>query len=355
MSPNRDAYFSRIRVQEDNTPEQSIRIWLDHAYTLDSQLDLETKDGKLRFKAIVVKKLLQQIDRDGDLQGEIELSSEDMKLDPSKGEKVCAWQKGPSTTLICTIFHAEDDLEGTTTLAACRNCNLPDTEIICSHVAHPSIWGNFKTRERSVADVRCSIGKEMGANNVHLCIPGGRDCWTLQHKTKAEPVMVVSGAPSLATEIDNLNAILRTKHNHAPLHIVNAKIITDLTTPCHGEENFKQKVQAINTFIDSWEFSALLRDEQKQQLKDQSKTGSINELEQFLEDKHPDYKRQIVTDLRNIKRLSWDYPRHPTSSDTVKAAKNLGLGYPIENYSKAWDTVITTFQQNLELLRLTTS
>jgi len=96
--------------------------------------------------------------------------------------------------------------------------------------------------------------------------------------------------------------------------------------------------------INKNEIRKLIKDKKKQKL-----TGSINILQQLLEENVPNYPRHIVSNLRNLMSLrSKLYPAHATSSGILVVLRNFGIDrYPLEDWEKGWRKILRLYSNSL--------
>jgi len=116
--------------------------------------------------------------------------------------------------------------------------------------------------------------------------------------------------------------------------------VVDSIMPCRNARDFASKILALAGIIDrinKSEIRQLIKDKEKQKL-----TGSINVLQQLLEENVPNYPRHIVSNLRNLMSLrSKMYPAHATSSEVLVVLRNFGIDkYPLEDWEKGWRKIL---------------
>lgn len=122
--------------------------------------------------------------------------------------------------------------------------------------------------------------------------------------------------------------------------------IVDLCKPCQSEKDFAAKIQALAGVIgriNENQIRNLIKDK-KSHLK-----GSINILEQIMNENFPHYPKHIISNLRNLMALrSKMYPAHATSSDILVILRNFGIDeYPLIDWEKGWRKILSLCAESL--------
>lgn len=152
----------------------------------------------------------------------------------------------------------------------------------------------------------------------------------------------------LANEIDMLNMLFYDNYGARPIDIPSARFIHELSLSCNTEEQLVRNVVAVADFLNNMDFTMLLSDEEKIQLRTAHKSGSISALESFLGREKPNYARTIISNLRNINKLRGQYPVHSISRGVVDAHRTLGIDYPIHMPQEAWSRIRTILLKVLQ-------
>jgi hypothetical protein len=116
--------------------------------------------------------------------------------------------------------------------------------------------------------------------------------------------------------------------------------IVDLVKPCNDQKDFALKVQALAGMIDrinEKELKDKLKNKEKENLR-----GSINILEQFLNENFSHYPAYIISNLRNIMALrSKMYPAHATAAEIVVILRNFGIDkYPLDDWERGLSKIV---------------
>lgn len=79
---------------------------------------------------------------------------------------------------------------------------------------------------------------------------------------------------------------------------------------------------------------------------------SINLFEEFLiKEFSNNYEESIIKIFRHINRLRMSYPIHSDQVDgIIEALKYFNLVYPIDDFTKAWKTILIQYKKSLEIL-----
>ncbi|HZK11587.1 MAG TPA: hypothetical protein VFD10_04455, partial [Atribacterota bacterium] len=84
-------------------------------------------------------------------------------------------------------------------------------------------------------------------------------------------------------------------------------------------------------------------------LKIESKNGSINYLEMFLQEKYSNYDLKIIKRLRRIFTIRKMFV-HKVTQESIKAIRELNEEYPNTNYEKLWNKILLDFYLSLRQL-----
>ena len=118
------------------------------------------------------------------------------------------------------------------------------------------------------------------------------------------------------------------------------RLLIDLVKPCSDQKDFALKVQALAGMIDrinEKELKDKIKNKEKEKLQ-----GSINLLEQFLNENFPHYPHHIISNLRNIIALrNKMYPAHATAAEIVVILRNFGIDkYPLDDWEKGLRKIV---------------
>jgi hypothetical protein len=117
---------------------------------------------------------------------DIELSEIEMLAERADA-KECVYQHRDQRELFCAASYDEDPAGpvrvglrwlAPTTATVCEHCDLPNADLICSHLSHPSVGGanDGDFYQRLPLHARCERRQPNVSNGVR-CRPGGHACW----------------------------------------------------------------------------------------------------------------------------------------------------------------------------------
>jgi hypothetical protein len=104
-------------------------------------------------------------------------------------EKVCDFQVDDPKGLECTASGLEDpmflkrtgsDFVALTTRAMCRECSLPNSDLVCDSLVHPLVMGDMDTRTRGLVRAFCDRGIDLAESAPSRCHAGGHGCWEME-------------------------------------------------------------------------------------------------------------------------------------------------------------------------------
>ena len=194
---------------------------------------------------------------DGDVL-EIDLRASDLPLiGELASQKICRYQTAIDGDLFCSAADKQADTtkiaeHGLRALAPtsrplCRNCELPDTDFICSHLMFPRVVGSsllegtpdpkVLTFRRGPLGSFCDIDEKClgtGAN----CRPGGNPCWERLVSPEARRVVTPVSPRDLPTALGFLDTTWRLAFNRPLLRLRSAESVAGLVLPCSTREEF---------------------------------------------------------------------------------------------------------------------
>lgn len=121
----------------------------------------------------------------------------------------------------------------------------------------------------------------------------------------------------------------------------------DIRQPCSNEQDFNNRILSLNILVDE-----MLAQDTGELLKGMNiPPGSINTLQALVERESPDYDRQIIDNLRMMRRLrSKKYPIHPDSPQLVEALQYFGFEFP-PDWQELWEVVLGKYLDTLAKLQ----
>jgi len=163
----------------------------------------------------------------------------------------------------------------------------------------------------------------------------------LQKHEKKEEDFIVS---KIIEKIDSINLLMKKNYNVKLFEIQEQKIWNNLFEPCQDKKDFVLHITALSSLIDWINIKGL-----KDFLKIESKNGSINYLEMFLQEKYSNYDINIIQRLRRIFKIRKMFV-HKVTQESIKAIRELNEEYPNTNYKRLWDKILLDFYTSLRQL-----
>jgi hypothetical protein len=177
--------------------------------------------------------------------------------------KNCDYQQRLGRDLMCTAASSTDQtasqtwngrLVAPTSRAICRECALPESDVLCSNLLHPAVTGNLRvsgSTVRRVLSVVCDLGRSEAASDVSRCQAGGHACW--QRHVIAEPAAAAPISPlGLPEQLDVLDAYWRLSFGKRfrLLDLTTATGTASLALPCDSRAEFESRLSALADIID---------------------------------------------------------------------------------------------------------
>ena len=161
----------------------------------------------------------------------------------------------------------------------------------------------------------------------------------VQRDEKKEKKFIVS---EIIEKIDSINLLMKGNYKIKLFEIQEQKIWNSLLESCQDKKDFVLHITALSSFIDWINIKGL-----KDFLKIESKNGSINYLEKFLQEKYFNYDKNIIERLRRIKKIRKMFPVHRDTNESIKVIEELGESYSNTNYKKLWNKILLDFYLSL--------
>lgn len=164
----------------------------------------------------------------------------------------------------------------------------------------------------------------------------------LKKDIEKEKQGIISG---VIEKIDSINYLMKNNYKIDLFKIQEQKIWNDLSEPCQNKKSsFLSHITTLSKLID-W----INKNELKNLLKTQPQNGSINYLEEFLQEKYSNYDLNIIKRLRRIFTIRKMYV-HKVTKESIKAIRELNEEYPNTNYKRLWDKILLDFYASLRQL-----
>lgn len=163
----------------------------------------------------------------------------------------------------------------------------------------------------------------------------------VQKDEKKEKKFVIS---EIIEKIDSINSLMEQNYKIKLFVIQEQKIWNNLFEPCEDRKDFVLHITALSSLVDWINIKKL-----KDSLKIELKTGSINYLERFLQEKHSNYDLNIIKRLRRIFAIRKMFV-HKVTQESIKAIRELNVEYPNINYEELWGKILLDFYASLRQL-----
>jgi hypothetical protein len=231
-----------------------------------------------------------------------------------------------------------------TSVAVCRDCNLPAREMICSHLSHPRVCASA-LGGRVVKNAWCDEGHTREATEASLCSPGEHGCWERLIEVGPDSPPRPYVAPALSHALDFLGAVWRLKFGKRQRLIQPTRVtpIADLERDCSTREELQSRLSALaDTFKLIRIDDQLLGDHpRKDQIRPEQ---SFKRLEAALENVLPseslDRVKTAIRQLAAINDLRVTAQHSETSANRAVSLKTLGIAdYPDASWKEMWDQV----------------
>lgn len=283
-------------------------------------------------------------------------------------QKTCDYQRLIGRELFCSAASPEDKSvsfqEGPAKLAPttrqlCRECDLPPAELVCVHLAHPTVGAvpdrhSTRVAQRLMVNGYCELGKNMNGNGTK-CRAGGNECWERQ----VEPVSEVDSAPyssrDLPVAFDFLNVIWQRVFKRLLFAKAGFQKSAALSLPCGNRDEFATRVGDLNELLRKMEIpDELLRDDNKLSGKHPiPEAEKLNRLSACLRSKlTSDEHDQIAHAIDILKAIN--VVRNKIThggAELIDALRYLGIKHPINDYSESWDRIRAKAAEALSMIR----
>jgi hypothetical protein len=287
------------------------------------------------------------------------LSGDDLEdlylLLPLVGSKSCAYQQPIGRDLMCTAAAPSDQtasqtwngrLIAPTSRAVCGGCDLPESDVLCSNLLHPSVKGDLRgtgLTMRHVLSAMCDLGREEVVEDISRCRAGGHACWE-RHVTP-EPAAAQPVSPiGLPEQFDVLDAYWRLRFGSRQ-HLIDLHTVTgaaSLALGCGSRADFESRLSALADIIDRLVVDDALLPTMTEQEKKEKIKGSLDKLQvallhQLPAHHHAGIERAILT-LRKL-RQARNAIQHGTARDGGLTARlrEAGIHDAPPNWAGAWD------------------
>jgi hypothetical protein len=205
-----------------------------------------------------------------------------------------------------------------------------------------------KIRENTLSDWE---ELELGSNSGYSEPPFDPELIRLQFGNDEDIIVDEEQGPDrliVGTQItdilDNINAMFYEQHKELLFRPKEFRTSLELVRPARTKEDFVYRIAALCNVIDGLNKNIL----QKLTKEKDQKVGSIVLLGDYLISKGEEGKL-ITKTLQDILKVRKGYPVHSDSIEgVIEGHKNIGIGYPIENYDKAWGLLLSAFKKSCQ-------
>jgi hypothetical protein len=276
---------------------------------------------------------------------------------PLVENKNCDYQQAFERDLFCTATSPDDQTASQiwngrrvapTSRAICRECPVPEADVLCSNLLHPTVKGNLMASgvtRRRVLSVLCDLGRAEAVADVSACRAGGHACW--ERHLVAEPVTAEPVSPlGLPEQFDVLDAYWRLSFGKKArlLDLTTATGVASLALPCGSRAEFEARLSALADVLDKLRVDDTLLPRMTGEEKAGKVKGSLDALQLALRHKLP-VRHHASTDkavqrLRRV-RQARNIMQHGIASDGGLTAKlrEIGIHDAPPNWEGAWNAI----------------
>lgn len=145
---------------------------------------------------------------------------------------------------------------------------------------------------------------------------------------------------------DNINALFNDKHEEKLIVLIEERDLLQFFRNAESREDFVYRLCALANAATQMNLQCLRR---LTQIED-TQIKSIQLLEAYL-NKSGIPNQQIIETLRNINKMRQGYPIHgDRAKGVLDAHRYFGVQYPIEDYSVAWNKLLSSYLEALQQL-----
>lgn len=122
--------------------------------------------------------------------------------------------------------------------------------------------------------------------------------------------------------------------------------LIQISEECSDEKEFTTNISALSMIIDQIDVDSI-----STRLMNKPQPGSINALQELLEENYKGYNPKIVTNLRKIKEVRKLWPIHRDERQGLRLVEEICGSFPIKDYRKCWHNIIDLYVESISLLR----
>ncbi len=289
----------------------------------------------------------------------ISLTTDDaVNLEALLGSKECRYQlrPDPDEDMYCSAAGSGDKTAtattgirrlAPTTQSGCTACDLPSTDVLCSHFSHPAVIG-FEVMGGPIP--RRAVGGmcELGRPEVHSpsrCRPGDNDCW--ERALRGRGSRAGKPVPPLALHeaLDFLDAVWQLTFRHALLGRIPAVTIAALAEPVTDRDSFSARMSELMDVVNRWDVSPMKPDGLEWP------SGTLNQLHVVLAAQGVEGATDAVDRLRLVNKIRRALQHADRAHELRLALDELGVRTEPVDWSDAWRAVSSTTVDALRDIR----
>ncbi|MDG2025942.1 MAG: hypothetical protein P8J50_02430 [Acidimicrobiales bacterium] len=289
---------------------------------------------------------------------QLELNPAEYGLADVHWQKRCAWQHEDGRDLYCTaiqqdqdsiqwIYSVGDRLGYETDLATCQACAIPDERLLCDGFSHAKVYpkttmGPGKAgHPEQISGASCRLGNSE-VDSPEECRPSGNHCWHQIATVQSWEPVATSGL-HLLEAFDFLDSEWRHRYPSNPLVVPTSLAeAAQLTDPVQTRQQFSIQVGRVGELVQKLKVDGGLFTEK-------ARKGAVERLRQWC-DEHAPAGVAAVDELAKINTLR-NAVSHTDPASLADALNDIGISYPPESWSEAWQHVISRIESALRELR----
>jgi len=271
-------------------------------------------------------------------------------------EKECVFQMEDDRNLLCCAAAKSDETRigvrdlrvvAPTSPGLCRGCHMPEKDLLCSHLMWPEVVG--LAADAGILE-RSFIGAMCGRDSPEVskrwdCRTNGNRCWERVVEEEDVRRYPPVGALSLAHAVDHLDLAWRAWHGrgHRLFEHRSAILIAGLTQPCSTRAELGQRLNEVDSILKA---IVAPKDASKSEA---DQPGPLLRLQSHISDamnaagRSPADAGNLSEAIGRLRRIidARMALEHPGTSKVapVDAFRQLGLSWPVEDWSAAWDEI----------------
>ncbi|MEY2590530.1 MAG: hypothetical protein QOJ67_2514 [Acidimicrobiaceae bacterium] len=279
-------------------------------------------------------------------------------------DKECSYQRSHAGDLYCAAADEDDQTvvgsEGLqrlapTTRPACRACNLPDTDHICSHLTHPRIFARramgLNVPSRSVGSAFCELGRDE-VSSPRLCRPGGNDCWQRLVPIDPDERSAKLAPLALHEALDFLDLAWRLAFDRPLIGLTTTAGIASLALEPSSRSEVETRLSALGDVLHQLHVA----DELLPAAPDKKKvTGSLNRVETCLRSRVVDAELemalQALRTLRHVMRVRAGLQHAGARGGMETSFAQLAIEFPPQDWRVMWNELTARCVASLVALR----